>query len=381
MPSKLTDSGAKRYDLDKLLGTAADEQKKESPSTPLLDTISAAELQRKDMPPVQFVVEGLLPQGLNILASPSKYGKSWMVLALCLAVSSGKAFLGYGTNQCECLYLALEDSQRRLKECMNKLLDGCTAPAGFEYATEAHAIGNGLFEELEDYLDRHPNTGLIVIDTLQKVRTGSYGGESAYSADYREVGELKAFADNHGVSLLLVHHLRKMGDDKEPFNMISGTNGIMGAADTIYVLTKEKRSADNALLSIVGRDVEPGEIILRFNKTNCYWESLGDADKYNERQALEDYQTNPLVQTIKKLLEDNLDGWSGTMQQLMDAGKEIAGVYLSTTPATLGKELKAMERALFDNDRILHETTKNGTGSGKHKLRYGGNRAKGEVNQ
>lgn len=361
-------------DMNKKDTAAAGKREDQSPAA-LLDTISAVELQRKDIPPVQFVAEGLLPHGLNILASPSKYGKSWMVLALCLAVSSGKPFLGYDTNQCECLYMALEDSQRRLKERMNKLLDGGTAPTGFEYATAAHVMGNGLFEELEDFLKRHPKTGLIVIDTLQKVRAGNCGGESAYAADYREVGALKAFADSHGVSLLLVHHLRKMKDDADPFNMISGTNGIMGAADTILVLIKEKRNADNAILSIVGRDIEQREMVLRFNKAACRWESLGDADKYNESQALEEYQTSPLVQTIKKLLEDNPDGWTGTMQQLMDAGKEITGVYLEQTPHKLGHTVKAMERALFENDRISHTFSKNGTGGGKHKFAYVGSKA------
>lgn len=354
---------------------AAEVKAKPAPAVPVLETISAVELQHKDLPPVQFVVDGLLPYGLNILASPSKYGKSWMVLALCLAAGAGKPFLGYSTSPCGCLYLALEDSQRRLKTRMNKLLDGGRPPEGFHYATASHTIGDGLFDELERFLQEHPGTGLIVIDTLQKVRGGSYAGESSYAADYREVGALKRFADDHGVSVLLVHHLRKMRDDGDPFNMISGTTGIMGAADTTLVLTKEKRNADTALLSIVGRDVEPGEKVLRFSPETCQWESLGDADQYAERQAREDYQESPLVKTIKKLVEDNPDGWSGTMGQLMDAGKEIAGVYLAGTPAQLAKDLKAMERVLFDNDRIVHRVTKNGSGGAKHTLACAGSRA------
>lgn len=208
---------------------------------PSLATISAVDLQAKDLPPIRFIVNKLLSVGLNILASPPKYGKSWMVLALCLAVASGNRFLGYMTNQCGCLYLALEDSQRRLKARMDKLLAGKPAPAGFHFATMASPINNGLFDELDDFLKKHSDTGLIVIDTLQRVRGAAHGKEGAYAADYREVGALKAFADQHNVALLLVHHLRKMKDDGDPFNMISGTNGIMGAADTSIVLTREKR--------------------------------------------------------------------------------------------------------------------------------------------
>ena len=143
----------------------------------MLDTITAADLQKKDIPPIRFIVDKLLTVGLNILASPPKYGKSWMVLALCLAVAAGGRFLGYTTNQCGCLYLALEDSQRRLKSRMNKLLAEKVAPAGFHFATMAHSMDDGLFDELEGFIKSHPDTGLIVIDTLQCVRGASHGKE------------------------------------------------------------------------------------------------------------------------------------------------------------------------------------------------------------
>ena len=335
---------------------------------PALETITAAELQRKDMPPIKFIVDKLLSVGLGILASPPKYGKSWMVLALCLAVSSGDPFLGYKTNQCDCLYLALEDSQRRLKTRMNKLLSGKAASDSFHFATMASPIDNGLFDELEDFLRKHPETGLIVIDTLQRVRGASHGKEGAYAADYREVGALKAFADQSNVALLIVHHLRKMKDDGDPFNMISGTNGIMGAADTTMVLTKEKRGDNNATFSVVGRDVESSDTVLRFNKDTCYWENLGDADWFAEQQARQEYQESPIVKTIKKLVEQSPEGWSGTMQQLMDAGRFIAHRPLADSTQGLSKKLQSLDRLLFENDGIVHERKKNGSGGGKHKF-------------
>lgn len=335
---------------------------------PTLDTITAADLQQKDLPPIKFIVDKLLSVGLNILASPPKYGKSWMVLALCLAVASGGRFLGYMTNQCGCLYLALEDSQRRLKTRMNKLLAGKPAPAGFHFATAASPIDGGLFDELEDFLKKHPDTGLIVVDTLQRVRGASHGKEGAYSADYREIGALKAFADQHNVALLLVHHLRKMKDDGDPFNMISGTNGIMGAADTTMVLTKEKRGDSNATFSVVGRDVESSDTVLRFNKDTCYWENLGDADWFAEQQARQEYQESPIVQTIKKLLEQSPEGWSGTAQQLMDAGRFIVRRPLADSTQGLSKKLQNLDRLLFENDGIVHERKRNGSGGGKHKF-------------
>lgn len=358
-----------RQSFEALLSTGEFEAPERPPT---LDTITAADLQKKDLPPIKFIVDRLITVGLSILASPPKYGKSWMVLALCLAVASGGRFLGYTTNQCGCLYLALEDSQRRLKTRMNKLLAGKPAPAGFHFATTASPIDGGLFDELEDFLKKHPDTGLIVVDTLQRVRGASHGKEGAYAADYREVGSLKAFADQHNVALLLVHHLRKMKDDGDPFNMISGTVGISGAADTAMVLTKEKREDSNATFSVVGRDVESSDTILQFNKETCYWENLGDADWFAEQQAHQEYQESPLVKTIKKLLEQSPDGWEGTAQQLMDAGRFIAHTSLANSTRALSNKLKDIANLLFDNDGIVYERKSNGSGGGKHTFSYMG---------
>lgn len=342
------------------------------PPKPSLSTISAADLQRKDIPPIRFIVDKLLTVGLNILASPPKYGKSWLCLDLGLSVTAGGRFLGYQTNRAEVLYLALEDSERRLKARMGKLLAGKPAPAGFHFATTAHDADNGLFDELEGFLKDHPDTGLIIVDTLQRVRGIAHGKEGAYAADYREVGALKAFADSHNVALLLVHHLRKMKDDSDPFNMISGTNGIMGAADTTMVLSKEKRDDENATLSIVGRDVESADAVLHFNRDSCKWENLGDADWFAEQQAHREYQESPTVKTIKKLLAQSTDGeWGGTAQQLLDAGTYIARTRLAASARDLTSQLKQMDKLLFEYDNIIHERKSNGTGGGKHLFYYG----------
>lgn len=339
---------------------------------PTLSTISAAALQGKDIPPIRWIVENLIPAGLNILASPPKYGKSWAVLDLGLAVTAGGRFLGYQTNPCEVLYLALEDSERRLKSRMMKLLAGKNAPAGFHFATAAHDMDNGLFDELEGFLKAHPKTGLVIIDTLQRVRGTVHGKEGAYAADYREVGGLKAFADRHGIAVLLVHHLRKMADDSDPFNRISGTNGLMGAADTALVLTKEKRGDENATLSIVGRDVESSDTVLRFNKDTCRWENLGDADWFAEQQARQEYQESPIVRTIKKLLEQSPEGWIGTAQQLLEAGRFITHTSLAPSPRDLSGKLKSLSKSLLDYDGIVYERKSNGSGGGKHSFSYMG---------
>lgn len=347
------------------------EQENNSNPPPVLSVISAVDLQMKDIPPVKFAVDGLLPSGLNILAAPSKFGKSWMVLDMCLSVAAGKRFLGYATNKTGCLYLALEDSERRLKSRMNKVLDGRKAPTGFYYATSAHDMDNGLFKELEGFLRVHPDTGLIVIDTLQKVRGAVHGREGAYAGDYREMSALKSFADSHGIAVLLVHHLRKMKDEGDPFNMVSGTNGLMGAADTTMVLVKESRNAETATLSVVGRDVESSETVLKFNTDTCRWMNLGNADDFAEQQARAEYQQSPVVLTIKKLLAQSQNGeWSGTAKQFLEAGTYLVRQSIAPTARALTSKLQGLDKPLLDIDGIIHTRISHGTGGGKHRFYY-----------
>lgn len=335
-----------------------------------LRTVSARELQLKDMPPVRFAVEGLIPAGLSILASPPKYGKSWLVLDLCLSVAAGKRFLGFSTNRSGCLYLALEDSERRLKTRMDKLLYSRPAPEGFYFATEAQALDNGLLDALEAFLAAHGDVRLIVLDTYQRIRGAAQGREGAYSADYRETGALKAFADRHNVALLLVHHLRKMRDDGDPFAMISGTTGISGAADTMLVLIKENRSDSSARFAVVGRDVESLDAVLRFDRETCRWANLGDADAFAEQQRRSEYMASPITLTLRKLLEQRPQGWEGTATDLLTAGQYIARTPLAATARDLSAKLKAMSGLFLEMDGIVYTRRSNGSGGGKHVFTY-----------
>ena len=335
---------------------------------PKLATVSATELQHADLPPVVFRIVGLISNGLTLICSPPKFGKSWLVLYMCLCIAFGRAFLGYATNKCGCLYLALEDSKQRLKARMNQLLSGEPAPAGFDFATTCSTMDNGLFDELTQYLAGHPDTGVIVIDTLQRVRGASHG-RNAYADDYREMSALKVFADTHGIALVLVHHLRKMGDDGDPFARISGTNGVLGAADTAIVMSREKRSDENTTMSITGRDVEADEIELEFDKDTGRWVNLGSVDDVAEQRAQAEYANSPLVRTIKKLLEGKTE-WSGTAQQIIEAGRYIARTQLASSPRELSSKLKSLDDLMFRIDGIAHERVQNGTGGGKHRFRY-----------
>lgn len=337
---------------------------------PSLTTISALDLQRKDIPPVRWIVKDLIPAGLTLLASPPKFGKSWAALDLCLSVAAGGRFLGFRTNQCGCLYLALEDGERRLKSRMEKIIAPLPAPSGFDFATLAPTLSTGLIEALERYMKQHAEVGLIVVDTLQKIRDMG-GGKDIYGRDYNDIATLKRLADTHNIALLLIHHLRKATDDSDPFARISGTNGLSGAADSMWVLSKERRGDDTATLSITGRDVEQAELALRFNKSSCRWENLGDVDTFAEQRLRQDFSKNPIIVTIKTLLRQSSDGtWSGTATQLLDAGNYIARTRLADNSRALTNKLSALDKPLFEYSNIIHQRKRNGNGGGQHQFYY-----------
>lgn len=332
-----------------------------------MEAVSAQALQEADLPPVRFLVADMLPEGTGMVSAASKIGKSWLVLKMGLAIAAGTPFLQRRTSQCGVLYLALEDSLKRLQDRMNKVLDDKRAPAQFYFVTEAPTLDTGLLEAVEAHITQHPETKLVIIDTLQKIRGQALQRENSYAQDYREMGVVKDFMAKLGVSVFFVHHNRKMRDDDDPFNMISGTNGIMGAADTSWVITKDKRADDTATLHITGRDIPQTSTVIRFSKDAWAWEVVGDADWLAEQQARSDYESSPIVLTIKTLLGQSPDGrWTGTAKELLEAGKEIARTYIAETAQKLGYELKHLDRPLFDYDEIIHSTLPNGNAGKKH---------------
>lgn len=336
-----------------------------------LRVISAPDLQRAQLPPVKYLVDGLLPEGTSLLTAASKVGKSWMVLDLGLCIAAGESFLGRPTTKTGTLYLALEDSLNRLQNRMDKVLGGKPPPPLFCFTTEAPKLDDGLLDVLEDHLKKCPDTRLLIVDTLQKVRGQALPREGPYAQDYREMETLKGFMDKRGVSVLFVHHNRKMKDDGDPFNMISGTNGLMGAADTIWTITKANRADEEATLHVTGRDVAQSDTVIRFDKSSWTWKPMGSADWLAEQRARLAYDGSPIVKTIKKLLDQSPGHrWDGTAKDLMEAGKYIARTYLAVNTQKMGHEIKALEKPLFDFDGIVHAVGGNGSGGKKHSFYY-----------
>ena len=243
-------------------------------------TIDGETLMSQPLTPLNFVVDTLLSQGLHILAGSPKVGKSWLALWLAVTVAKGEAVWGMGVNQGTTLYLCLEDSTLRIQNRLFEITED--APASVHFTTNSDTLGKGLEEQLRAFLSEHPDTVLVIIDTLQMIRGTGY--DNTYANDYRDLSALKRIADAHGIAILLIHHLRKMNDD-DPMNMISGTTGLSGATDSNFVLRKSQRRENTATLYCTGRDIPYRELALEFDGEDHVWKLLSDNCEQTEHPS------------------------------------------------------------------------------------------------
>lgn len=243
-------------------------QRKEMMKYGKIQLIDAETLYYKPLEHPKMLIDGVLSDGLAIMAGDSKIGKSWMVLWMCLQISKGEPVWGLPTRKTDVVYLALEDREWRVQQRMQDLTD--TPPDNLHFGFSCGQLGAELESQIEDVLKDYPSTGLLFIDTLQMVRDNVSAKVNAYAQDYKDLSSLKKIADNHGICIFVVHHTRKERDGGNIFNDMTGSTGIMGVADTGMILRKDDRFGDNATLCITGRDVE--EKKLKMQMRGVKWE-------------------------------------------------------------------------------------------------------------
>ena len=307
-----------------------------------LKTVSGAELLQMDLPPMKFMAKDFLPQGLHLVAGLPKAGKSWLLLLLCLRIAKGEPFWNYQTERGTVLYLCLEDSFNRVQQRLGDLTE--EAPPNLHFAVMASSITAGLTEQIEMFLGEHPDTNLIVIDTLQKVR-GSIG-DNYYASDYKDIGTLKSLADQNGITILCVQHLRKQ-HDSDPHLMVSGSTGLTGAADGTYVLQKTDVRSTEGRLFIRGRDVEEKILTLHFNSETCEWEYVS-----GDTPMADAMKNDPAMQMLMAYLqkEKEFRGRATDLAELLQ---------LEIRPNKLSQKLRAYEKEL-EKIGIVREDNRTG---------------------
>lgn len=315
-----------------------------------LDTITAASLMEKHFDPQDELIEGLLAPGLYILAGASKIGKSWLVLQIAHHVSMGIPLWERKTQKCEVLYLALEDTERRLQKRLMRICDGETGEIAF--ATEAEMLEHGFEEQVIDYLQKHPNAKLVIVDTMIKVRDmGGWG--NAYAEDYSTMNCFKRLSTRFSIVLLLVHHTRKQ-EARDIMDMISGTTGLMGCADGAMVLERPVRGAPQGSISTTGRDFEDMKINLKQNPETMCWEFVGYAE------AISEDSLDPVLIAVARLVEQE-GFWKGTAEQLLWKLLEISP-RLNLKANTLTRRLNVQSQELKDQYGVLYSRQRSSEG-------------------
>ena len=314
----------------------------------ILRDITAGELYKKQFEELFQPVQGLICEGLTLFVGASKIGKSWAVLDMCLSVASGLPFLGRKTVQGDVLYFALEDSERRLQTRIQKI--GKPITDALRISTTAQMVDRGFAEQLDIWMQEHPSTRLIVVDTFQKIRGVVPGRANAYQQDYQVMSTLKVFADKHRIALVLVHHLNKMRQVEDVYERISGSNGLMGAADTIILIDRE-RGSDKATVHFTGRDVWGDDFVIRLN------DGRWSIDTYDSIINTEEhaYNEQPIVQLIRAIVRDFPNGTRMTYSDFMSEGYKRIGVSVAIDGRDLTRKLMGLVPLLKKYDRITLE--------------------------
>jgi len=232
-----------------------------------LQTITAAELQTAQIPPPKQLVTGFLTSGLNIIAGAPKTGKSWLTLDVAIAVATGGKALGaWTTTKSDVLYLALEDTPYRLKSRLRAL--NKPHPTNLHFATAAPRLMDGGLDAIDTWMTHHPQTGLIVIDTLAKIADAKQTS-NIYDEDAATGTAIHAIAHHHDIAITVIHHTRKQAHG-DFLQSVSGSSGLTGTADTVAVLNRT-RNDRQATLEITGRDILETTATLNWNTTNAGW--------------------------------------------------------------------------------------------------------------
>ena len=296
-----------------------------------------------DMPPI---IDNFLYQGVYLFAGSPKVGKSFLMCQIAQHVSQGIDLWGNHTKKATALYLALEDGYSRIQKRMYRMF-GEEDNDNLFFATKTNTLSGGLLNQLSGFIEEHINTKLIIIDTLKKIRDPK-DDQYNYANDYELIASLKDFADKYKICILVVHHTRKETSD-DIFDMISGTNGLLGAADGAFVLYKEKRMSEEAILDVVGKDQTDKRYKL-VKDSSLYW-------KLKETEStIDNVPDDPTLIKIASMISKEKPMWKGTATVL---SKEAN---ISLKPNALSRLLNVNADILLSKYNIKYSTKRSNSG-------------------
>jgi biotin operon repressor len=309
-------------------------------------------LEQEPYEPIHWVVQDILPVGLTVLAADPKSGKSYLSQHITIAVASGTQAMGrFDVTQGDVLCLSLEDAKNRFKQRLHRLLDGNPAPSKAYFARKWAQLPDAA-KQIRAWIKQADNPQLIVVDTFAKVRgrPKRWDTSGLYERDYQEVSLLQDLAQDYQVALLLIHHTNK-GDADDDFRRISGTQGLTGAADAMWLMQTNRENME-ATLVMAGREIADKRLWLRMDEETGIWKCAGTlADmkrKQGECQVMEAIEEmgvpvsqadiakycgvsrQTINKSIKSLLEDGIVEKSVTGKFMLAPG--LRGTATQATP-------------------------------------------------
>lgn len=333
---------------------------------------TAEVLMEKDVPePTVYIGIGdelpILVEGTCILSAKPKLGKSWLALAMCLAVADGDDFLGYKTKQCSALYLDLETSEAIQKRRLKKALKDRKVPKNFYLETETDSIENGFVEQIEEYLKEDPKIGVVVVDVFQIIRSPSKNQkESEYEHAYRDITPLNELAQKYHISIILVCHDRKAVDPDDPFANILGSTGLQGAATQMMVMFRKKKD-DPIHISVKGKTID-GLPELNVKLDNAEWsvvEAVNTADR-EKAEAMTEYTNSEIREAVIAIAENNYI-WKGRCSTLIQDSVQYNKPITDSAKFVGGFLHRHIGRFLVQ-DGIKISIIENGTGGKTYKI-------------
>lgn len=312
-----------------------------------LPVISMTELYNSIYESKPPIVEGLLYPGTYLFVGSPKQGKSFLMLQLTYHISAGLPIWGYPVRQGTVLYLSLEDDHARLQNRLYRMFKE-EATDNLFFSTWAKKIGEGLEDQITTFVRKHPDTQLVVIDTLKRVRNATTN-KNGYDDDYDFAAAITNLSRQLGICIIIVHHTRKMKSD-DKFEMISGTNGLLGAVDGAFLLEKTSRDAKTATLSVTGRD-QP-DMVLNLDKDT---ETL----QWILESAEVDLWVEPpdsILDSVAKIVSAETPQWSGTATELVS----LLGIDMK--PNQLSVKLNINAHRLWNEHNIRYRNSRTHAG-------------------
>lgn len=281
------------------------------------EIITADELENKRFRALNWTVEEILPEGAFLFAGKPKSRKSFAATHIARSVAMGKPVFGkYAVTQGRVLYLDLESNERRMQSRLRLMEVGQEGQSKQLHIATQWSKGPQAIEDLETFVAQYPDTVLIVVDILQNVRPPREKNSDPYHEDYNTIQPFNVFAEKHHLSILLIHHTRKMKSD-DAYDEISGTTALTGAVAGTMILSRLPGEENQTELYIRGRDIDADEKrLLTWNDDLNHHEVVGDIEQFllNKERA-----------AIIEILDDGMHYRASDLADLLGKSRQSTG--------------------------------------------------------